>query len=265
MSQLYKSIAAEIESRRHRFGFSYGRMFSWLASAVLFGTISVIAIVVALGFRFDVQAREVQETALIQLDGPFAGVKVQTYLNGTLQSDQLPLRLSNLQPGRYRIEIKKTAYQSIDETVELGQNQRIVIDPVILIYNDPQPILNTEVTAGDSRFRHVNQGGLEIRNADEIWLNQQFLTRTSENIISLAWYASQQYVVYQTENDLVLLDKTGHFSQTLHHFSQPQAEPVPYFFTEDGRVLWMLEDATKVWRIELFEQVNLIDHLAAGH
>lgn len=263
MSDRFLSVQAEMESRKLRFGFSYRRMFSWLASVVLFSAIATFAVTASLGYTFTWQPERVvvQQTGTIQLNGPLAGVPVQVYMNGVLVSEELPARFSRLEPKKYTVELRRLGYQSWQQEVTLEPYQRVYFSPVMLVYDDVVLKPVPEISMTDTRFSQVDARNLELKNGSEVWLDETFVTRLSQDILSIRWLPGRDFMVLQDAAGLTLLAANGAYTQRI--VSYPQTQETTFFFTEGGRVL-VMNDGEQVLQAELYEYISLIDRLGAG-
>lgn len=244
-------------------GFSYRRMLEFLASCVLFAIISTLAVATAMGYNVDFEQDHVavQETGIIQLNSPLAGLPVEVYLDGNLKSRELPVRFAKLEPKQYSIELRREGYQQWIQVVQLQPNQRAVFNPIVLLYLKPELKPETVVTASDERFSQLDAKNLEIRSANEVWLAGEFITRTSKDIMSLRWFPERDFIVIQDAGGLTLLAIDGSYTQTIT--TVPQKQETTFFFTEGGRVLY-LQDGGLVQRAELYEYTSFIDRLGVG-
>ncbi|CAN5169165.1 hypothetical protein BH11PAT4_BH11PAT4_2300 [soil metagenome] len=262
MSDRFHTIEEEMKQRAIPVGFSYIRTAAFLASCMLFVGISAGAIAVSLGYKINLKENHVrlEETSTIQVNSPLAGLPIELYLNGDLQSRELPARFSRLEPKQYTIELKRPGYQTWQQVVDLKAYQRAVYNPVVLIYEKVEFKPETAVLNSDSRFKDRDVKNLEVKSGNEIWLNDEFITRTGRDIMSLRWFPGRDFMVIQDSAGLTLLAVDGSYTQRIIAF--PQTQETTFFFTEGGRVLY-LQDAGVVQRAELYEYTSFIDRLGA--
>jgi hypothetical protein len=260
MSDRFHAIAEEMKKREMPVGFSYSRMGTYLASCVLFAVVSAIAVAFAVGFKINVEEHTVvvEETATIQLNGPLAGLPIEVYLNGILQSRELPARFSKLELKQYTVELKRAGYQPWQQVVDLKAYQRVVYNPVVLVYENIVLQPETVVLATDSRFTSPDSKNLEVRSDSEVWLDGEFVTRTGRDIMSLRWFPGRDFIVIQDTSGLTLLAADGSYTQRISE--TPQTQETTFFFTEGGRVLY-LQGGGVVQRAELYEYTSFIDRL----
>jgi hypothetical protein len=263
MSDRFTAIEKEMKSREHRFGFSVRRMFLWLGSVALFTVISTLALVVALGYKVGITTEQVvvEETGTIQVNGPLAGLPVAVKLNGELVSEELPTRLSRLEPKLYTIELSRDGYQSWQQVVNIDAYGRASFSPVVLIYKNVVLQAQTEVNLDDERFLQLDTRNLQVKNGSEIWLSDTFLTRLSKDILSVRWFPGRDFIVVQDAAGLTLLAADASYTQRIT--DTPQTATSQFFFTENGRILFF-SDGSTVTRAELYEYTSFIDRLGAA-
>jgi len=110
-------------------------MMIGLLGIVAFFILSSAAIVWASGLRFNPQTWGFEKTVLVAIEGDLKSVAIK--VNNQLISRSLPVRLRNLLPGRYDVEIFKPKFQSYRRVFQLSENQVGIIRDPTLIASSP--------------------------------------------------------------------------------------------------------------------------------
>ena len=238
-------------------GFSPKRFFMSLGGFILFAIASSFALLTALGFRVNGPAHVIQRTGIVEVQSPY-NVPADVRISGSDEVFTLPVRIPWLLPGNYTVTITRDGYVPWIREVSLGQNQRISFSSIVLLYITPKTAELPTLSAVELLPTQADQGGLEVRNGNEIWINKEFVTRISGDILNIRWFPGREHIVYQTENALVLADVDGKYTQTI--LSGLEKSTLPYTFRESGRVL-IYQVGTEVKAVSLFEHLSFIDRL----
>lgn len=238
-------------------GFPVGRILNIAVGIVAFLAISTTSLFSALGYQVNWDAHSIEQTSLIELQTRF-GLPADVYINGVKQADGVPLRVPWILPGQYTIQVKKDGYQSWSRIVTIDPNQRAVYQNIVLVYQVPRTVEAPVVTADDLNIKNADTAGIDIRK-NEIWINNKFVTRLSQDIINAEWFPGHYQLVYQIDNRLVLSDVDGSNVQTLVTSDTPT--PIPYTLQDDGRVLIYEINGTTA-AVALFDKLSFIDRLA---
>lgn len=258
-AQLIHELENEIASRKLDLRFSWKRCFEWLGAVFLFSIISTVALGLALGYRINFATGTVVQTSLIELNGPSAGLPVKVTLNNKEVGNHLPLKLTDLVADTYHIKVERDNYVPWEYTLTLGTNQRVNLSQIILYYKDRTPVRRTNVASEDSRFNRFDSKNLEIRSGNELWWNEKFVTRTSNDLASPRWFQQYQLVTAHSDSELFLIDPTLPRSQSILTYTST-TKPLRYFFEGGGRVL-VYEDETGIWEIQLYESTGLLNFI----
>lgn len=226
---------------------------------VAFIVISTVSLFSALGYRMNWSALTIQQTGLIEVQTSYA-LPVNVYLNNIPQEGTLPLRLNGLFPGDYTIRVEEEGYQPWQRTVTVQPNQRAVFRSIVLVYATPKLADVPVVRTTDFLPSRDDLSGITIKR-NELWLDNVFITRTSEDIWNARWFPGKNQVLYQAGNRLLLVDKDGYNSQVV--LTTKNDAPIPYTLQDNGRLL-IYQEAGVTKAVTLFDQVSLIDRLAGA-
>ena len=246
---------------RPKAGLSKGRIIQNIISIGLFFVIAVVALLTSLGYRVNWQARELVQTGVIELSGPANGLPIQLYVDGKLEANTLPFREAWLFPGTYHIEIKKDGYQIWQKNLLVDVNKRTEYSSILLLYTSPrQAAVPSGVDLSYLKAHPEKSNGIVIANGNELMVNGQYLTSTSQNIVSAHWYPDGEHIVYQAGKELILYDLDSKTTQSLVTVSSANA--APYVFEDGGRSI-VYSDNGALKAVTLYDAVTLIDRLAA--
>jgi hypothetical protein len=241
--------------------FSWRRCFTWLGSVVLFCALATVALSISLGYRLDFANGRLEQTGLIEIQGPLAGIPVRVTLNNKEVAQQLPVKLLDVVPGTYTVELTRPGYLPWRTSITLAVNQRALLSPVFLTYSTLEPHIVSTITPTDARFSNQNNRDLEIRSNNELWVKGEFITRTSANLSNPYWLTPYHIVTVQSGTDLLFVDPTALTTPATQSVSVfPSSTPLPYFIEEGGRIVVYKTDAG-VWQVELYEHTSLLDFL----
>ncbi|MBU6389185.1 PEGA domain-containing protein [Patescibacteria group bacterium] len=219
---------------------SYPSRYIWhflhlLVMVVLIVLCSVVAVFYSMGYKLNLAARTIEQTGILQLGTDSASNPVTVYIDGAAKSSTLPYRYNQVLPGEYSVSIKKNGYQSWDRMVSVEPNMVVSFQHIVLILTSPiqRPATGTDLDL----LAHAGhpQNGLEVQNENELWIEGQFITRTSDNITNAQWYPDNQHVVYQAGDELLLADSDGLSTERL--LTVPGGVPIDYTFKNNGKIL----------------------------
>lgn len=215
--------------------------------AISFCLISLIAVYFALGYQINWQARTLQRTGSIYVNIR-NNVPVSIYINGVLEPASRPLTVSHLFPGQYALLISATGYQPFTELLNVEENKVSAIHNLIMVRTVPVPIAVNPDWLPIAAVSPDTQ--VEVRNEDELWVNNQFITRTSQNIIQTRFYQDNRHVIYQEDGKLWMLDLENLTSKLL--VSDIGQTQLSFAFENGGQVLVYQQNGATAKAITLY-------------
>ncbi len=221
-----------------------------------FVILATVSLTWALGYRVNWTAGTLEQTGLLELSTSQVGLNPDVYLNGVKQATSLPISFRWLFAGQYDVEIKKDGYQTWQKQISVSTNERVNYPSIFLLYVTPKESPVPDIRIDEIEGRTYDNGGIEVRSGNELWVNNIFITRTSEDILNPEYYQDESHVVYQVGDRLVLRDLTSNISEDVITFNQKTS--VPYVFQDNGRVLAYLDDTT-LKAVALYEPISFID------
>lgn len=168
------------------------------------------------GFKIDLQARTLEQTALISIEGKLQGVEV--LLNGKEMGSRTPIQLRSLSPGRYELQVRKDGYNSFVRTFFLDRGQVGVVGDIELVATQP---LVTDLPAS-ARFITpvIASTGLTLFQG-ELYDGDRFVTRFSTEPYQVHRYPT--FYLYQLGNEFRVF-----FPETNQDFSILRVEGSEY-------------------------------------
>lgn len=216
---------------------------------ISFVILSSLAVFYSLGYQLNWATKSIQQTGIIVIDSHIPGLKADIYLNGQKKSDDFPFRYPQVFPGTYLVSIKKENYQDWKRSITVEPNKVASFRSILLLKKDLTPVeLNGQLPVD---FHPGRSEDIEIKDNNELWVRQNFLTRSSDNILQAFWYPDNLHLVYQAGRKLILIEPDALFSQEILTFSRN--EKISFTFREDGRVL-VYSDQKTIYAIELYDR-----------
>ncbi len=179
-------------------------LFAFLISAPL-------VVLYTAGYRFDVSARTIVRTGVLNLSTVPRGATVS--IDGEENTDKTPSLLDDILPGKRFVEIEKDGYTTWQKTLEVeSRNTTFVFDAVLFLKNEP--FLEDDRTAIEyslSPDSHhmvylINEGSwVELWTTGSTSDSQQLLTRLPHNDSAsyvLSWSSKSTYVSLEQQTYL---------------------------------------------------------------
>lgn len=224
--------------------------FRGLARIIIFSLISVFAVGYALGYKVNWEAKSIEQTGIIYLDSKMANFDAEIFVNDKKIDTQFPYREHHIFPGIYNIAIKKADYQEWNRMVRVDAN-KVSSFPNILMIKDK----TTPVDAADYKNialeNKVVDKTLSIKR-NELWRDDKYLNRFSDDIVSARNYPDNQHIVLQLGKSIVITEKDGNNLQNI--LTLDSNERLNYGFAEGGRILVYQEGGNSTKAVELFER-----------
>jgi hypothetical protein len=260
VSDQAQALAGILDQNRPSLAFSWKRFGYWFSGFVCFMVLSSASIGYAMGYRFNATRGTIEQTSVIRVGGALSGLAANAYLNGALVATALPVKLTTVFPGSYELRIEKPGYQIWQQSIRLVPNERYSFTDLVLLYTKPR--LVGESLPGQVPNQPGFTNGLRVVDTNELWIEDMFITRSSEDIVNARWFTStRSHIVYQKGATLYLYDVRNKVAQAL--FEAVNAEPVRYAIESDGRILLVQKSDQTFDRFELYEQNSLFNLLVA--
>lgn len=262
LSELGQKVAREVKRYTYIERMPWNRIGYWFIGFFFFLIISGVALGYSLGYRYNVERATWQQTGVIRVNGPLSGLPVKVSVDGEQVATSLPVRLNRVLPGTHTIVLQKDGYQIWSRTMDMQPNERISFTDAVMLYTEPKATLAKDITPEDSRFTNYSTRNLEIRNSNEIWIENEFVTRRSADIHAARWYPLGVHVLCQQGDEIVLYDVYGKTTQSLVRLGS--SEKVAFFATDGGQRIIVKEDGV-ITSYELFESNSLLNRLVVDY
>lgn len=181
----------------------------------------------ASGYRFNAQSGRFQKTSFLRIRTEPREVTV--LLQGKQVAVKTPWEQKRLFPGNYEIKIEKSGYHSWAKNVTIEPSQALVLDHIVLFKQAPGEQASAEEATLLENTRPPDdlyfQGG-------EIFSAERIITRRSGDILAVAWYPTKDYVAYQIDSEIRVVELDG--SNDLKLVDLETKKPTKFSFTSDG-------------------------------
>ncbi len=203
-----------------------------------------------LGYKINWQNLSIKHTGIIYL--LYSPRDADVFVDGKLQNASSPYNIS-LSPGYYQAEIKKNGYVTWFNNIkvsadQVSSNKNIVlfkIAPKVSVLSDQSAIATIDAPI-DTLVK--NPTG-ELKTTDyEIYVGENLVTRFSEKISNVIWYPGSEYIAYQQDDEIRIIEKNGTNDIALVKLSS--STPTKFIFSWDGSLL-LYKDGSEYKRAEI--------------
>jgi hypothetical protein len=150
-----------------------------------------------------------------------------------------------LQPGRYKIDVKKSGFHSWTREVNIEAGRALSIeDPILFLENPIIEEFSLDGTA-QSLAKISETDGLGFVNS-EIYQNGVFVTRFNSDVSGLCWYNDRRYLAFTQDGWLKIMGIDG--ANITSILKKSSAEPV--VFVNSGKSV-IFEDSGKFYRAQI--------------
>ncbi len=215
-----------------------GHLFHLIFLIVLITIVSTLALFYSLGYQINWAAHSIAQTGIFSLKSSSSTLQATVIINNEVKASRLPLRLTHVFPGQYSVTIKKDGYQSWSRIIDIKPNKVAIYKYILLIRENPV-MVNPDPQDAQLLTTTPDNQGIEVRE-NELWIDNQFITRTSQDIVSASWFPDHQHIVYQVGTELLLAEPDGSTTEKL--LTIKQTKVVPFAFKNNGQILVYKED-----------------------
>lgn len=175
-------------------------IFFWITLSLIFILGALLLVLKAYGYKINFPAGKIQKTSIlfIKSDPKDAEVKI----NGKLVTQKTPYRLDQVLPGKYYVEVNKEGYLTWQTTVEIAPGWVSEFDKIVLFLKEPkisQLQAENEKKLLDLEVKNEGPKVIEIKGS-ELWVEDQLVTRFSDNLISAKWYPDENHILVLQKN-----------------------------------------------------------------
>jgi len=121
------------------------RAIAFYTALVIFLALLPIVLSYALGYKIDYKKFKIYKTGLIYVSSHPAGASV--YINGKLHNELTPMRMEELKPGTYKVEVRREGFYPWEREMEVRPNMVTKADRIILfpIAQEMQKVAASEI------------------------------------------------------------------------------------------------------------------------
>ncbi|MBI3261155.1 PEGA domain-containing protein [Candidatus Berkelbacteria bacterium] len=179
----------------------------FLLWAVIIGSFFLVSswiISSATGYRFNAQSGRFQKTSFLKIrtDPREATVVLQ----GKQVAVKTPWEAKRLFPGNYDITIEKPGYHSWAKNVTIEPSQALILDRIVLF----KQALSQEASPEEAvALDKANPPDDLYFQGGEIFSAERIITRRSRDVAAATWYPNKNYVVYQIDSEIRVVELDG--------------------------------------------------------
>lgn len=188
--------------------------YRYLIYLLIIALVSTYLILLVYGYQINWKNFKLEKTSVIYIASIPRNVDV--YINNRYVSDTTPLKKTEVFPGWYDIKLVKEGYHEWNKSFDVKVDYVSQDSDVILILLDKKEIKLTEneIEKWESKFEDEDfmnnqSAGLYVKNKNELYFKDIYVTRFSEDIKSLTWFIDKKHIIYQTGNAINFMDSDG--------------------------------------------------------
>lgn len=215
----------------------------WVAVAAAFVASSSYLIILAAGYRLNLEKRRLQKTALIVIKSIPRDAVV--YINGKVIAEKTPIRKSSLLPGLYEVKIEKPGHQAWQRSLNLDEGLAYDLTNVILFLKDPQ--VEAAADQNPSLPKFENDPDLFFSNG-EIWFKDRLVTRLSSDIKNAVVHPGRGHIAFQVDGEIRILEISGTNNALLVKLGS--SEKADFGFQDNDTLIFI--DDGKVKKAKIF-------------
>ncbi|OGD57297.1 hypothetical protein A2V71_00465 [Candidatus Berkelbacteria bacterium RBG_13_40_8] len=213
----------------------------WSLLVISFIFFAGLLVLVANGYHLNLSNFRLQKTGMIVLDGTPRSIILS--VNGEERNANFPTRVTKLFPGRYELKITKDNYEPWEKVVEIKGGQAALHKNIILFLKEPeiQAVSKNEGEIANIQKDFQNQSKSITIKENEIWFQEQLLTRFSQNVFGAIVGSDGNHIFAQVGNEIRVIEIDGANDTGL--FQVKNANPIPFGvsgntvrFVEEGEV-----------------------------
>lgn len=218
----------------------------WIFLVSSFLVLAVFVLYEANGYRLNKTTWHLESTGLISLDGQPKQIDT-IIINGKTVAKNLPYKTKKLLPGYYDIAASKSGYSTWNKTIYLNGGQAYEDKKMFLFFSKPLIVETTKNMNIDSLTNEAkNQSANITIKVNEIWYNDELLTRFSDTPKSVILADDRLHVFFQLGNEMRVIELDG--SNNTKLFDLPSNDT--YIFTQNNDRIYYV-DKEKIYEVEI--------------
>lgn len=181
----------------------------WIIYLAIIILISAYLIIIANGYKIHYQTKSIQKTGMIYLKSE--PKDVQVYINDKLMANKTPYKLAEVFADRYEAKISKDGYWNWQKTFKVESGKTSANEYIQLFLQEPQKmsVSEEEKKSFASLLDDWPAKGLEIKNISEIWFNDVYITRFSQEIKNVSWHTDLKHIILQIDKEILIMEPDG--------------------------------------------------------
>ncbi len=181
----------------------------WLAVVLLIFTVASYLILIANGYKINWNNFKIQKTGMIFLRSNPKDPEI--WVNNELVGTRTPFKHSEILPGKYDVKLVKFGYVDWHYTFNVEPGMVSANEYIRMFLSDPLQVEPTtqEIASLDKLSESWEAKGLEIKNQNEIWFNDVFITRFSDEVKNLCWHSDLKHIFFQINNEIRVMEPDG--------------------------------------------------------
>jgi len=198
----------------------------WIFLISSFLVFAWVLILEASGYRMNWSTLKLTPTSLIMLDGQPKSVQIK--INGQVNKGGFPFRLAKILPGQYEINVSQDGYADWNKTFRVEPGRGVSFDKINLFLLEPKTTdVTDEYTVDNLKKDFQNQSSqLTIKNNNEIWIDDELITRFSQSIMGAILIGSRTHIIFQTGAELKVMEIDG--TNITNLVKLPNEDPVSF-------------------------------------
>ncbi len=184
---------------------AFVRSLVYLFLVIAFLVLGFFIVTYAAGYTIDFKNRQVSKTGLINLTVRTPDTMI--YLDEKLVGNG-SMVLRSLQPGNFKIKIKKEGFRDWSKTVKLHEQEAMTLSNIVLFRKDPPiEMYDSKLTEQDL----ANLSNLDSINimGGEIYQNDDLVTRLSTDVFGASWYTDHNHISFSSDGSFRIVDIDG--------------------------------------------------------
>lgn len=181
----------------------------WVFYLAIIILVSAYLILIANGYKIHYQTKSIQKTGMIYLKSQPKDADV--YINDKLADSKTPFKLGEIFADRYHAKISKEGYWDWQKTFNVEVGKTSSNEYIQLFLKEPQvmPTTDEEKKSFANLLQDWPAKGLEIKNTSEIWFNDVYITRFSQEIKNLTWHTDLKHIIFQINKEILIMEPDG--------------------------------------------------------
>jgi len=217
---------------------------SMIVLVIFFVVFAGYLLILANGYKINIQAKKIQKTGMIYLKTEPKDVEI--FLDDKLITNKTPARLGYLLPKRYTVLVKKDEFYPWSKTLSVESGQVEVYQNIILFKDQPKMLTPSrdDIIALDNYKKDNNETLGLITKDGEIWWGKDLITRMSAPVLNLSFIADKNHILLQINKEIHVIDLDGTNNFKLLELSS--GAPSVWILTDAGKyIIYRDGDLTK--------------------